>query len=341
VLRDARTGERMNVFHLLPQARASFEIHNSPLSEMAVVGFEYGYSVGCPHALVLWEAQFGDFVNGAQVMIDQYLAASYQKWQQRTGLVLLLPHGYEGQGPEHSSARLERFLQLCAENNMRVANCTTSANYFHLLRGQAALLDSEPRPLVVMSPKSLLRHALAASTIDQLATGTFQPVIPDTSAADRAGSVTRLVLCSGKVYVDLVGGTEDQRKERAAVEGIERVAIARVEELYPFPGHELAEVVAGYPNLQEVVWVQEEPRNMGAWNYIAPRLQSMLGELPLRYEGRPDRASPAEGYMHRHLAEQHRLVFAALSDAPLARGDEAMADSAGGRMAARFIGKRK
>ncbi|HEY0038665.1 MAG TPA: 2-oxoglutarate dehydrogenase E1 component [Longimicrobium sp.] len=342
VLRDARTGERMNVFHLLPQARASFEIHNSPLSEMAVVGFEYGYSVGHPQSLVLWEAQFGDFVNGAQVMIDQYLAASYQKWQQRTGLVLLLPHGYEGQGPEHSSARLERFLQLCAENNMRVANCTTSANYFHLLRRQAALLDSEPRPLVVMSPKSLLRHALASSTIDQLATGTFQPVIPDASAADRAESITRLVLCSGKVYVDLVGGTEDQRKERAAVEGIDRVAIARVEELYPFPGHELTAVVAGYPNLQEVVWVQEEPRNMGAWNYMAPRLQSMLGELPLRYEGRPDRASPAEGYMHRHLAEQHRLVFAALSGAPSLDGGAEMAESVGaGRMAARFIGKRK
>jgi 2-oxoglutarate dehydrogenase E1 component len=332
VLRDARTGERMNVFHRLPQAKASFEIHNSPLSEMAVVGFEYGYSVGDPESLVLWEAQFGDFVNGAQVMIDQYLAASYQKWQQRSGLVLLLPHGYEGQGPEHSSARLERFLQLCAENNLRVANCTTSANYFHLLRRQAALLHADPRPLVVMSPKSLLRHPLAASTIDQLAEGAFQPVIADASAAERADEVTRLVLCSGKVYVDLVGSTDEQRQERAAIEGRGRVAIGRVEELYPYPGEEIAALAATYPALQEVVWVQEEPRNMGAWTYIAPRLAETL-EVPLRYVGRPERASPAEGHLHRHQEVQHRLVFAALSDAPQA--------GAAARGAKKLIGKRK
>jgi 2-oxoglutarate dehydrogenase E1 component len=314
VLRDARTGERLNVFHRLPQAKASLEIHNSPLSEMAVVGFEYGYSVGDPQALVLWEAQFGDFVNGAQVMIDQYLAASWQKWQQRSGLVLLLPHGYEGQGPEHSSARLERFLQLCAENNLRVANCTTSANYFHLLRRQAAMLYADPRPLVVMSPKSLLRHPLAASTIDQLATGTFQPVIADASAAEAEG-VTRLVLCSGKVYVDLVGDNDDKRRERAAVPGVERVAIGRVEELYPFPAGELRALAATYPNLQEIVWLQEEPRNMGAWTYVAPRLVDEL-KIPLRYVGRPDRASPAEGTQHRHLQWQNKLVFDALGGAP-------------------------
>jgi len=332
VLRDANTGERLNVFHRLPQARASFEIHNSPLSEMAVVGFEYGYSVGDPEALVLWEAQFGDFVNGAQVIIDQYLAASYQKWQQRSGLVLLLPHGYEGQGPEHSSARLERFLQLCAENNLRVANCTTSANYFHLLRRQAAMLHSDPRPLVVMSPKSLLRHALAASSIDQLAQGTFQRVIPDAGAAERAEGVTRLLLCSGKVYVDLVGSSDDQRKERAAVQGVERVALGRVEELYPFPDEEIRALVATYPNLQEVVWVQEEPRNMGAWSYVAPRLVDALPGVPVRYVGRPDRASPAEGYQHRHQQEQNRIVFAALGGAPEA-GPPARA--------AKVIGKRK
>jgi 2-oxoglutarate dehydrogenase E1 component len=333
VLRDARTGERLNVFHLLPQAKASFEIHNSPLSEMAVVGFEYGYAVGDPHALVLWEAQFGDFVNGAQVMIDQYLAASHQKWEQRSALVLLLPHGYEGQGPEHSSARLERFLQLCAEDNLRVANCTTSANYFHLLRRQAALLHADPRPLVVMSPKSLLRHPLAASGIDQLAGGAFQPVLADASAAERAEAVTRLVLCSGKVYVDLVGSTEDQRAERAALEGRERVGIGRVEELYPFPEAEIGALVASYPYLREVVWVQEEPQNMGAWSYIAPRLEKML-ELPLRYEGRKERASPAEGYQHRHLREQNRIVTAALSGAP-----EAGAEPRGA--VAKLIGKRK
>jgi 2-oxoglutarate dehydrogenase E1 component len=334
VLRDARTGERLNVFHRLPQAKASFEIHNSPLSEMAVVGFEYGYAVGDPHALVLWEAQFGDFVNGAQVMIDQYLAASHQKWEQRSALVLLLPHGYEGQGPEHSSARLERFLQLCAENNLRVANCTTSANYFHLLRRQAALLHADPRPLVVMSPKSLLRHPLAASSIDQLAAGGFQPVLADASAAERAEGVTRLVLCSGKVYVDLIGGTEEQRAERTGIAGRERVAIGRVEELYPFPEAEIGALVASYPNLREVVWVQEEPRNMGAWTYIAPRLTEML-LVPLRYEGRPDRASPAEGYQHRHLREQNRIVTAALSDAP------AVGEAEPRGAVAKFIGKRK
>jgi 2-oxoglutarate dehydrogenase E1 component len=332
VLRDANTGKRLNLFHALPQAKASFEIHNSPLSEMAVVGFEYGYSVGDPEALVLWEAQFGDFVNGAQVIIDQYLAASYQKWQQRSGLTLLLPHGYEGQGPEHSSARLERFLQNCAENNLRVANCTTSANYFHLLRRQAAMLQADPRPLVVMSPKSLLRHPLAASSIDQLAQGTFQPVIADAAAAERAEGVTRLLLCSGKVYVDIAGSSDDQRKERAAVEGIERVAVARVEELYPFPVEEIRAVAATYSNLQEIVWVQEEPRNMGAWTYVAPRLVDAL-DLPLRYEGRTERASPAEGYQHRHQQEQNRIVFAALGDAPRvgppARGGE------------KLIGKRK
>ncbi|HEX2077438.1 MAG TPA: 2-oxoglutarate dehydrogenase E1 component [Longimicrobium sp.] len=317
VLRDANTGARLNVFHHLPQAKASFEIHNSPLSELAVVGFEYGYTVGDPEALVLWEAQFGDFVNGAQVMIDQYLAASYQKWEQTSGLTLLLPHGYEGQGPEHSSARLERFLQLCAENNLRVANCTTSANYFHLLRRQAAMLHQDPRPLVVMSPKSLLRHPLAASSIDQLAQGTFQPVIPDPAAAERAEGVTRLLLCSGKVYVDLVGSTEDQRKERAAIEGIDRVAIGRVEELYPFPEEEIRALAGSYPNLQEVVWVQEEPRNMGAWTYVGPRLEDALG-MEVAYVGRPERASPAEGYQHRHQQEQNRIVDAALSGAPQA-----------------------
>jgi 2-oxoglutarate dehydrogenase E1 component len=326
VLRDARTGERLNLFHRLPQASASFEIHNSPLSEMAVVGFEYGYSVCDPQALVLWEAQFGDFVNGAQVMIDQYLAASYQKWKQTSALVLLLPHGYEGQGPEHSSARLERFLQLAAESNLRVANCTTSANYFHLLRRQAALLRADPRPLVVMSPKSLLRHPLAASTLDELATGSFRPVLPDPGAEERAEEVTRLLLCSGKVFVDLAGSTEEQRRERAAVEGVERIATLRVEELYPFPGEELERLAAGFPNLREVVWVQEEPRNMGAWSYVAPLLRERFPELPLRYEGRPDRASPAEGYAHRHQVEQARLVRAALSGAPAAAEAPSRAD---------------
>jgi 2-oxoglutarate dehydrogenase E1 component len=316
VLNDAKTGRKLQVLHQIPDAKATFEVHNSPLSEMAVMGFEYGYTMADPTALVLWEAQFGDFVNGAQVMIDQYLAASYQKWGKTSGLVLLLPHGYEGQGPEHSSARLERFLQLCAEGNFRVANCTTSAQYFHLLRRQAALLGHDPRPLVVMSPKSLLRHPLAASRLDDLASGAFRPVMVD-DAGERAAAVTRLVLCSGKVYVDLVGTGDEQRAERAAIAGVERVAIVRMEELYPFPDAELRESFARFPALREVVWTQEEPHNMGAWSYIEPRLRTVLPEgVTLGYAGRPDRASPAEGYAHRHIAEQNRIVRAALGGAP-------------------------
>jgi 2-oxoglutarate dehydrogenase E1 component len=227
VLRNAETGESLTPLAVLPAARASFEIHNSPLSEMAVLGFEYGYSVADPQVLVLWEAQFGDFANGAQVIIDQFIAAAQVKWEQTSGLVMLLPHGYEGQGPEHSSARLERFLQLAAQGNLRVANCTTSAQYFHLLRRQALLLDRDPRPLVVMSPKSLLRHPLAASRLEQLAQGRFHPVLGDDTAEGREDEVTRLLLCSGKVYVDLVGSEHR--------DGAHHVALARVEELYPLP----------------------------------------------------------------------------------------------------------
>ena len=330
VLNDAKTGQKLNVFHQITDARATFEIHNSPLSEMAVMGFEYGYTMADPTALVLWEAQFGDFVNGAQVMIDQYLAASFQKWGKRSGLVLLLPHGYEGQGPEHSSARLERFLQLSAEQNFRVANCTTSAQYFHLLRRQAALLSGDTRPLIVMSPKSLLRHPLAASHLDQLTAGAFRPVLLDVPE-DRAAQITRLVLCSGKVYVDLVGTGEEQRAERAAIPGVERVAIGRVEELYPFPEEQLVKELAALPGLREIVWTQEEPRNMGAWTFVEPRLRRILPDgVELRYEGRPERASPAEGYAHRHTAEQNRLVRAALSDPPEAAP-----------VRAELIGKRK
>jgi 2-oxoglutarate dehydrogenase E1 component len=330
VLNDASTGKKLNVFHQLADARATFEIHNSPLSEMAVMGFEYGYTMADPTALVLWEAQFGDFVNGAQVMIDQYLAASYQKWGKTSGLVLLLPHGYEGQGPEHSSARLERFLQLSAQGNFRVAYPTTSAQYFHLLRRQAALLPHDARPLIVMSPKSLLRHPLASSRLEQLTGGAFRPVLLEVPE-ERAPTITRLVLCSGKVYVDLVGTGDEQRAERAAIPGVERVAIGRVEELYPFPEEQLAKELAALPGLREIVWTQEEPRNMGAWSFVAPRLQKLLPEgVELRYVGRPERASPAEGYAHRHTAEQNRIVRAALSDAP-----DAAAVRAG------LIGKRK
>jgi 2-oxoglutarate dehydrogenase E1 component len=314
VLHDARTDAEYVPLAALPAARASFEIHNSPLSEMAVMGFEYGYSVADPQVLVLWEAQFGDFVNGAQVIIDQFLVASRAKWGQTSGLVLLLPHGYEGQGPEHSSARLERFLQLAAEDNVRVANCTTSAQYFHLLRRQAALLSRDPRPLVVMAPKSLLRHPLAASRLEQLAEGSFRPVLPEETVAGREGEVTRLLLCAGKVYVDLVAG--DAREKARGT------ALVRVEELYPFPGEEIGAVLRSLPALREVVWVQEEPRNMGAWGYMEPRLREVAGELPVRYVGRPERSSPAEGSLERHNAEQSRIVREAW-DAARAGGAEA------------------
>jgi 2-oxoglutarate dehydrogenase E1 component len=309
VLHDPETGLSTMPLQQLPTARASFAVYNSALSEAACVGYEYGYSIHAPEALVLWEAQFGDFVNGAQIMIDQFISAARSKWQQEPGLVLLLPHGYEGQGPEHSSGRLERFLQLVAQDNMRVANCTTSAQYFHLLRRQAKLLSIDRRPLVVMTPKSLLRNPLASSPVSDLTQGTFRPVIDDVAAASRRDAVTRLVLCSGKVIVDLEGSSE-----RPAAD---RVAVVRVEQLAPFQNSALRNIVAGYPNLQEIVWVQEEPRNMGAWSYMEPRLRELVGgELPVRYIGRPERASPAEGSLATHNEEQARIVAAAYAAAP-------------------------
>jgi 2-oxoglutarate dehydrogenase E1 component len=310
VLHDAKTGEEFAPLQHLKEARASFAVYNSPLSENAAMGFEYGYSVEAPEALVLWEAQFGDFVNGAQIVIDQFLSAARAKWGQEPALVLLLPHGYEGQGPEHSSARLERFLQLAANDNMRVANLTSAAQYFHLLRRQAARLDRDPRPLVLMTPKSLLRNPLAASAPAQLTEGTFRPVIDDPDAQSRRDSVTRLVLCSGKVAVDLE--SSDLRGEAG------HVAVARVEQLAPFQGTILGEVIDGYPNLHEIVWVQEEPKNMGAWTFMVQRLRELIKDrYPVRYIGRPERSSPAEGSLEQHNEEQAAIVAAAY--APEAR----------------------
>ncbi len=306
VLHDPETGAEHTPLQALPRARASFAVYNSPLSEAAVLGFEYGYSVHAPETLVLWEAQFGDFANAGQVLIDQFIVAARAKWQQRPGLALLLPHGYEGQGPEHSSGRLERFLQLAAEDNLRVANCTTAAQYFHLLRLQAATLGTAPRPLIVMTPKSLLRHPRAGSSLADLAEGGFRPVLDDAGAAGRREAVERLVLCSGKVAVDLT----TTALERA--EQVDWVAVARLEQLYPFPRAALEAVIAGYPNLREIVWAQEEPRNAGAWGYVAPRLGQLLaGDLALRYLGRPERASTAEGSADVHAWEQARIVEAA------------------------------
>ncbi len=290
----------------LSEAQASFSIYNSPLSEVGALGFEYGYSVHAPETLVLWEAQFGDFSNVAQVIIDQFIASGRAKWKQDSSLVLLLPHGYEGQGPEHSSARLERYLQLSAQDNWRVANCSTAAQYYHLLRLQAYNLKRHPRPLVVMTPKALLRHPFSSSRLQDLVEGSFQSVIDDARARKRAGQIRRIVLCTGKISIDLLS-----HESRANNEDI---AIVRVEMLYPFPGEEIKKVLAAYPRAREVVWVQEEPRNMGAWNYMFPRLSEILpGEMTLNVISRPDRASPAAGFWDLYEAEQENILREASS----------------------------
>ena len=301
VLHDVDTGETYTPIRHLDGVRAAFEVFNSPLSEGAALGFEYGYSVAAGEALVLWEAQFGDFVNSAQVIVDQFIVAGLSKWKQTSRLTLLLPHGYEGNGPEHSSARLERFLQLAAQENIRVVNCTTAAQYFHVLRRQA--LDPNGRPLVVLTPKGLLRLADATSSLADLSHGAFRPLLDDPRVDERR-TVRRLVLCSGKVYYDIAG--HEERK------GADGVAIARLELLYPFPSEAAAELIGGYPKLEEVVWAQEEPQNMGAWRAIRHRLEEATRGVPLRYVGRPWRASPSEGYPTAHLVEQDRIVREAL-----------------------------
>ncbi len=301
VLHDVHTGESYTPMQHLDGATASFEVYNSPLSEYACMGFEYGYSAAAPEALVLWEAQYGDFANGAQIVIDQFISSALSKWRETSRLTLLLPHGYEGNGPEHSSARLERFLQLAAQENLRIANCTTAAQYFHLLRRQA--LDATARPLVVVTPKGLLRLKDATSTLADLADGSFRPVIDD-PRPDKE-NVRRLVLCSGKIYYDVVG--HELRRDAGSV------AVARIEQLYPFPMQEASALIAAYPALDEVVWVQEEPQNMGPWRSIRHRLEEAAAGTPLRFTGRPWRASPSEGYPTAHLIEQDRIVRAALT----------------------------
>ncbi len=301
VLHDPKTGQRISPIQSLPGALAPMELHNSPLSEIACLGFEYGYSMEAPETLVLWEAQFGDFVNSAQVIIDQFIVSALSKWGQTTRLTLLLPHGYEGSGPEHSSARLERFLTLAAEGNIRVANLTTPAQYFHMLRRQARV--AKQRPLVIMTPKQLLRLPQASSRIEHLADSRFFPVLAEPRVD--VDKVTRLVLCTGKIFYDLKG--------HATRENNEGVAITRVELLYPFPQAQILEEVMRYPNLREVVWVQEEPRNMGARAHMSPRLLQILpADIEFGYVGRPERASPGEGYPAAHTVEQTRIIRTAL-----------------------------
>jgi 2-oxoglutarate dehydrogenase E1 component len=310
VFHDVKTGAKHTPLQSIPQARAAFEIHNSPLSENAALGFEYGYSIQASSRLVIWEAQYGDFINGAQVVVDEFLVSARAKWGQEPSVVLLLPHGHEGQGPDHASARPERFLQLAADVNMRVANCTTAAQYFHLLRRQAALLVEDPLPLIVLTPKSLLRHPLVASPPRELAEGRWRPVLDD----DRYGldgadgwksEIKRLILCSGKVAVDLL--TSEDRPKAA------HAAVVRVEQLYPFPVDDMQAVIESYPALTEVVWVQEEPENMGAWESVRPHLEALVaGRARLAVLARPRSSSPAEGSAARHARNQQMLIQRAL-----------------------------
>ncbi|HEX7060251.1 MAG TPA: multifunctional oxoglutarate decarboxylase/oxoglutarate dehydrogenase thiamine pyrophosphate-binding subunit/dihydrolipoyllysine-residue succinyltransferase subunit [Solirubrobacterales bacterium] len=304
VLHDENTGLEYCPMQNLEGASAPFELYNSPLSEVACLGFEYGYSAANPNALVLWEAQYGDFANAGQVIVDTFIASGEAKWGQTSRLTLLLPHGYEGSGPEHSSARIERFLALAAEGNIRIANPTTAAQYFHLLRRQA--LIRKPRPLVVFTPKGLLRLDRAAASPEELTAGHFHFILDDPTAVEHREKVERLVLCTGKVYFDM-----DASDRRTTADN---VAIARVELLYPFAKAQLTELIASYPNLKEVIWVQEEPRNMGAWKVMSRRLPDLMPEgVELGYVGRPTRASPGEGYSIAHAREQERIVLTALT----------------------------
>ena len=342
VLYDTQTGQAwapLSELSSQENPRGRFEVFDSSLSEAGVLGFEYGYSVVAADALVMWEAQFGDFNNVAQSIVDQYIAASEDKWKQTSRLTMLLPHGYEGQGPEHSSARLERYLQLCAENNLCVCYPTTPAQYFHLLRRQVTA--GFARPLIIMTPKSLLRLPAAASSLDQLTSGGFQPIIDDRELSDPA-SVERIVLCSGKVFYDLKEARSSVSEPRAgrgpraaSPRGVEvangpqhndrgtegssdssrdRLAIIRLEQFYPFPLRALTETIARYENAHELVWCQEEPKNMGAWTFMESRLENLLPrcERP-RYIGRDASASPAIGSYAVHIQEQERLVNAALT----------------------------
>ncbi|MFZ4763238.1 MAG: 2-oxoglutarate dehydrogenase E1 component [Alphaproteobacteria bacterium] len=308
VWHDQENEKRYVALNHIEQGQANFEVIDSPLSEAAVLGFDYGYSLAEPHSLVLWEGQFGDFVNGAQVIIDQFISSAESKWLRMSGLVMLLPHGYEGQGPEHSSARLERFLQLCAEDNLQVANCTTPANYYHILRRQVK--RTFRKPLIIMTPKSLLRHKLAVSDLAEFTSEkTFHRVLPETDKAIKANKVKRVVVCSGKVYYDLVAARDAAK--------IDHVAILRLEQLYPFPSEALAVELKKYPKA-DLVWCQEEPINMGGWFFVDRRLEAMLASIdhaakrPI-YAGRAEAASPATGSLKRHNQEQEKLVNEALS----------------------------
>ena len=303
VLHDYHDGSLYIPLQHLSRQQAEFEVFDSPLSETGVLGFDYGYSLDYPDALVIWEAQFGDFANGAQVIIDQFIAASEQKWSRLSALVMLLPHGFEGAGPEHSSARLERFLNLAADDNIQVVQPTTPAQIFHVLRRQVR--RTWRKPLIVMSPKSLLRHPAAVSPLAELASGRFRRVLPDHGTVARE-SARKFLLCSGKVFYDLAAAREQQQ--------INDVCLARVEQLYPFPEAELQAALSGYPENKTVYWVQEEPKNMGAWPSIQFQFgDKLLGRWPLRCISRAASASPATGSGNYHKKEQEALLKEALA----------------------------
>jgi 2-oxoglutarate dehydrogenase E1 component len=313
---DQETGRKYIPLDTIEGGR--FEVRDSPLSEFGVLGFEYGYSLADPRTLVCWEAQFGDFANGAQTIIDQFVASGEAKWLRASGLVMLLPHGFEGQGPEHSSARLERYLQLCAEDNMQVANCTTPANYFHILRRQ--LLRPFRKPLVIMTPKSLLRHKLAVSTADQFAGDShFMRLLSDTNGSPE-GETRRLVLCTGKVGYELM-----EARDQA---GDGQTQVVRVEQLYPFPSEPLVKRLRAMPQLEDVVWAQEEPQNNGSWFFVEPLIEQCLidagrGDIRPRYAGRAPSASPATGLAKRHAMEQAALIADALGHSSPAKPEAA------------------
>ncbi len=301
VFYDVGTGRTHTPLQSIPQARASFEIHNSPVSEAGPVGFEIGYNIQAPDRLALWEAQYGDFVNNIQTLIDEFLLSSRAKWGLTPSLVLLLPHGNEGMGPDHSSARIERFLGLAAEGNLRVTVPTTAAQYFHLLRRQALLLKTDPLPLVIFTPKGFLRHPLAASTPNQLARGSWQPLLKEQQPQGKEKTIKHLILCNGRIYFDLAGN--ELRSES------KHTAIVRVEQLYPFPQQAAKKIIDSYPVVEKVIWAQEEPLNMGSWNYVRSHLKEILGDhLPLYYVGRPESSSPAEGSSTLYRVNQQTLI---------------------------------
>ena len=303
VLHDYQTGQEYLPLTQCEQRQGQIEVIDSVLSEAAVMAFEYGYASTEPKTLVIWEAQFGDFVNGAQVVIDQFISAAEQKWSRLSGLALFLPHGYEGMGPEHTSARLERFLQLCAERNMQVCIPTTPAQCFHMIRRQ--MLRPYRKPLIVMTPKSLLRHKLAVSTWDDLTQGTFQTVIGEVDELP-IKKIKRVILCSGRVYYDLLQKRRD--------EGLKDVAIIRIEQLYPFPEEQLKKMLEPYQHVKDIVWCQEEPHNQGAWYSSQHHLcKALMRGQTLQYVGRAASAAPAAGYLARHTAEQQQLVAEALN----------------------------